>query len=196
MPRASISELDDRDLVLRVVDGDVRAFEAIYDRHHAQVLRFALRLTGTQRAAEEVAQDVFVSFWRSASRYDTTRGALKTWLLAIVRNRSVDWLRREARHCGSLEIDDPQVQRLEAGEDTEQQVADREQSAHVRQLLMGLPSEQREVIELSYFGELTHTEIASQVNIPLGTVKGRQRLGLLRLHRTLTSSSGSQPLAA
>jgi RNA polymerase sigma-70 factor, ECF subfamily len=196
MPQTSTSALDDRDLVLRVVDGDVRAFEAIYDRHSAQVLRFALRLTGTQRGAEEVAQDVFLSFWRSAARYDTTRGALKTWLLAIVRNRSVDWLRREARHGGGLEIDDPQVQQLEAGERTEQQVADREQSAHVRQLLMGLPSEQREVIELSYFGELTHTEIASEVDIPLGTVKGRQRLGLMRLHRALTGSPGFQPSTA
>jgi RNA polymerase sigma-70 factor (ECF subfamily) len=196
MPQVAIARLEDADLVLRVVAGDVEAFEAIYDRYNAQVLRFAVRLTGTQRAAEEVTQDVFLSFWRSAGRYDTSRGALKTWLLAIVRNRSVDWLRREARHGGGLQIDDAEVQRLEAAERTDQQVADREQSAQVRQLLKGLPTEQREVIELSYFRELTHTEIASEVNIPLGTVKGRQRLGLGRLHRTLTSSPGSQPSTA
>ena len=95
-----------------------------------------------------------------------------------------------------LPIDDAQVQRLEAAERTEQQVADREQSAEVRQLLTSLPREQRQVIELSYFRELTHTEIATAVKIPLGTVKGRQRLGLRRLHRTLIGSPGFQPSTA
>jgi RNA polymerase sigma-70 factor (ECF subfamily) len=188
MPGTKTATLEDRDLVRRVAEGDVWAFEAIYDRYNAQVLRFALRVTGGQRAAEEVTQDVFVSFWRSAGRYDTDRGALNTWLFAIARNRSVDWLRREARHAGGLQIDDAQVQDLEAAERTEQLVADRERSTRVRQLLTGLPHEQRRVIELTYFRELTHSEIATADNIPLGTVKGRQRLGLKRLHRTLTSS--------
>jgi RNA polymerase sigma-70 factor (ECF subfamily) len=192
MPDTATATLEDRDLVLRVVGGDRRAFETIHDRYHAQILRFALRLTGGQRAAEEVTQDVFLSFWRSAGRYDIERSALGTWLFAIARNRSIDWLRREARHEGGVQIDEPQVQQLEAAECTEQHVADREQSTRIRQLLKALPSEQREVIELAYFRELSHTEIATEVDIPLGTVKGRQRLGLTRLHRILTSS----PVAA
>ncbi len=187
-PAPATATLEDDELVRRVIDGDVRAFETIYDRYHGQVLRFAMRMTGAQRAAEEVTQDVFLSFWRSAGRYDTTRGALKTWLLAIGRNRSVDWLRREARHDGGLQIDHPQVQLLEAAERTDQQVANRERVVHVRQLLSGLPSEQRQVIELTYFQELTHAEIAAKVDIPLGTVKGRQRLGLGRLRRNLANS--------
>lgn len=188
MSALATAALDDHSLVLRVVAGDVRAFETVYERYSAQVLRLALRLTGRQRAAEEVTQDVFLSFWRSAGRFDTNRGALKTWLLAIVRNRSVDWLRREARHDGGVELDDVQLQQLEAAERTEQQVVDRERSTQLRRLLVSLPSEQRQVIELAYFNELTHTEIATEVNIPLGTVKGRQRLGLGRLQRALTSS--------
>jgi RNA polymerase sigma-70 factor (ECF subfamily) len=185
--KAGVSTLEDRDLVARVVDGDVRAFEAIYDRYSAQVFGVAMAVTGRRRAAEEATQDAFLSLWRTADRYNTDRGTLKTWLLAMVRNRSIDWLRREARHDRGLEIDDALLGRLEAAERTDEQVAAREESRHARQLLISLPTKQRQVIELAYFKGLTHTEIAAEVGIPLGTVKGRQRLALAKMHEKLTS---------
>ncbi len=184
---AGVSTLEDRDLVVRVVDGDVRAFEALYDRYSPHVSGLAMRVTGRQRAAEEATQETFLSLWRTADRYDTHRGTLKTWLLSVVRNRSIDWLRREARHDRDLEIDDALVGRLEAAERTEEQAASREESRHARQLLISLPTEQRQVIELAYFKGLTHTEIAAKVGIPLGTVKSRQRLALTKMHEKLTS---------
>jgi RNA polymerase sigma-70 factor (ECF subfamily) len=176
---------DDPGLIRAVAGGDVRAFEAIYDRHSGQVFGLALRITGRPRAAEEATQDAFLSLWRTASSYDVTRGALSTWLLSIVRNRSIDWLRREARHDRDLEIDDALVERLQAADCTEREVADREQSRHARELLAGLPSRQRQVIELAFFNGLTQSEIAAKLNAPLGTIKSRQRLALTKLHQAL-----------
>jgi len=190
MIKGGLSTLEDRDLVARVVDGDVRAFEAIYDRHSAQVFGLAMRVTGRQIAAEEATQDAFLSLWRTADSYDTNRGTLQTWLLSIVRNRSIDWLRREGRHDRDFEIDDAPLGRLEAAELTEEQAATREESRHARRLLSSLPTEQRHVIELAYFKGLTQTEIAVKIGIPLGTVKGRQRLALTKMHQKLTSLSG------
>jgi RNA polymerase sigma-70 factor, ECF subfamily len=181
------SAREDCDLVIRVVEGDVLAFEAIYDRYSAQVFGLAMRITGRQRAAEEATQDAFLGLWRTAGSYDKSRGTLKTWLLSMVHNRSIDWLRRETRHDRALEIDDARVGRLEAAERTEEQAAAREESRHTRRLLTSLPTEQRQVIELAYFNGLSHTEIAAKVGIPLGTVKGRQRLALAKLHQALTS---------
>jgi RNA polymerase sigma-70 factor, ECF subfamily len=185
--KARASTLEDRDLVVRVVDGDVRAFEAIYDRYSIQVFGLALRVTGRHRAAEEATQDAFLILWRTADRYDMDRGTLKTWLLSIVRNRSIDWLRREARHDRELEIDDALVGRLEATQRTEDEAATHEESRDARQLLITLPTEQRQVIELAYFKGLTHTEMAAKIGIPLGTVKGRQRLALTKMRQQLTS---------
>ena len=106
-----------------------------------------------------------------------------------MRNRSIDWLRREARHARDVEIDDAVVGRLEAAERTDEQAATREESRHARQLLGSIPTEQRQVIELAYFKGLTHAEIAVKIGIPLGTVKGRQRLGLTKMHQQLTTLS-------
>ncbi len=185
MIKAGVSTLEDRDLVVRVVDGDVRAFEALYDRYSAHVFGLAMRVTGRQRAAEEATQDTFLSLWRTADRYDTHRGTLKTWLLSMVRNRSIDWLRREARHDRDLEIDDALVGRLEAAERTEEQAASREESRHARQLLISLPTDQRQVIELAYFKGLTYRQVAEQLGIPEGTAKSRIRLGLGRMAQRL-----------
>ncbi|MGA9860015.1 MAG: sigma-70 family RNA polymerase sigma factor [Solirubrobacteraceae bacterium] len=181
--------LDDRELVVRVLAGDVRAFEAIYDRHCDQVFGLAMYITRRQRAAEEATQDAFLNLWRSADRYDPRRGTLKTWLLTLVRNRSIDWLRREARQSRDVELDDAIAGRLEAPERTDEQAATREESRHARQLLGSIPTEQRQVIELAYFKGLTQAEIAVKIGIPLGTVKGRQRLGLTKMHHQLTTVS-------
>jgi RNA polymerase sigma-70 factor (ECF subfamily) len=181
------SRREDSDLLAGIRHGDVRAFEAIYDRYSTQVFSLAMRVTGRRRAAEEATQEAFLALWRAAADHDASRGTLKTWLLCIARNRSIDWLRREARHDRSVEIDDERLERLEAAERTDEQALSRDESRRTRELLVGLPSAQRQVIELAYFSGLTHAEIASKVGIPLGTVKGRQRLALTKMHRELTS---------
>lgn len=185
--KPSVTNLEDCELMARVTDGDVRAFEAIYDRHHAQAFGLAMYVTRGQRAAEEATQDAFLNLWRSADRYDPGRGTLATWLLSLVRNRSIDWLRREARHARDLEINDAIIGRLEAAERTDEQAVTRDDSRHARQLLVSIPPKQRQVIELAYFKGLTQTEIALKIGIPLGTVKGRQRLGLTKMHQQLTT---------
>jgi RNA polymerase sigma-70 factor (ECF subfamily) len=190
--RAPAGTISDHDLILRVADGDGRAFEAIYDRYSSRAFGLAMRITNRHRGAEEATQEAFLSLWRTARNFDAERGTLNTWLLAMVHNRSIDWLRREARHHGNLVIDDARVAQLEAVERTEEQVADREATLRARQLLTSLPREQRQVIELAYFGGLTQDQIAAKLEIPLGTVKGRQRLALTKLHRRL---SGSPELA-
>lgn len=186
MSAAQLQTAGDRELMLRIADGDVRAFETIYDRYSAPVYSLAARVTGRRRAAEEATQEVFLSLWRTAPSYDPERGTVKTWLLSVVRNRSIDWLRRERRHDRDVELDEAIVSRLEDPERAEEVVAAREDSLHARQLLAGLPTEQRQVIELAYFKGLTQTQIAAQLGVPLGTVKGRQRLALAKLHRKLT----------
>lgn len=185
--RTATETLEDRDLMVLVAGGDAPAFEAIYDRHSDRVYALALRVTGRRRAAEEAVQDVFLELWRRASSYDPDRAALRTWLLAMVRNRSIDWLRREARHDRSLPIDNALVERLEAADRIDLEVVAREESHDARRLLLDLPAEQQQVIELAYFKGLTQTEIALRLSIPLGTVKGRHRLGLTKMRRALVS---------
>ncbi len=185
MNHAQLAKLEDPELVLRAADGNVKAFEVIYDRYSARVFGLALRVTGSRREAEEATQDAFISVWRAARSYDTSRGTVKTWILSMVRNRSIDCLRREARHARDLEIDDARVGRLEAAERTEEQVANRDESRRTRQLLLCLPTDQRRVIELAYFKGMTQAEIAANLGAPLGTIKGRQRLALTKMHQKL-----------
>jgi RNA polymerase sigma-70 factor (ECF subfamily) len=198
MNNAQLNRLNDHELVLRVAGGDVPSFEAIYDRHIAQAFGLAMRITGRRRAAEEATQDAFLGVWRAARSYDMSRGTFKTWLLSMVRNRSIDVVRREGRHDRDVEIDDALVDGLASAErGTEEQVSDREDARDIRQLLLGLSDDQRQVIELAYFTGLTQAEIADKVGAPIGTIKGRQRLALIKMHRELTSrprETGLRPL--
>jgi RNA polymerase sigma-70 factor (ECF subfamily) len=188
MPVVETQGVPDEELMLRVVAGDVRAFSAIYHRHSAQAFGLAMRVTGRRTAAEEATQDAFLGLWRAASTYDPSRGALKAWLLSLVRSRSIDWLRREARHSRHVELDDFITSHLEAKENTEQQVAQDDESRRIRNLLKALPDGQRQAIELAYFGGLTQAEIAVKLNSPVGTIKGRQRLALAKLQQTFADS--------
>ena len=188
MARTQLRDLDDAALVARVADGDARAFEALYDRHRSQAFGLAVRLTRRPGVAEEVTQDAFMALWRKAGMFDPARGSLSTWLLTFVRHRAIDSLRSDARRGASVELESA-AERLEASERTDDEVADREQSRNARRLVTELPQEQRQVIELAYFGGLTQGEIAARVGIPLGTVKGRSRLALEKLRRSVTGDS-------
>jgi RNA polymerase sigma-70 factor (ECF subfamily) len=189
-------DVNESDLMRRTADGDVQAFDALYRRHRAQVLAVALRTTGRRVAAEEVTQDVFLGLWRAARSYDPSRGTLKSWLLSTTRNRSIDWLRREGRHDRNLELNDTMIGRLESTGRTDLELIRREQTREVRLILSGLPPKQRQVIGLAYLAELSNTEIASTMGIPLGTVKSRQRHALSRMRAELRPGGSSNNRSA
>jgi RNA polymerase sigma-70 factor (ECF subfamily) len=184
---ADLRELTDEELFAMAREGKADAFEVVYDRHSAAAYSLARRICGDPGVAEDVVQDAFLSLWRRRDRYDATRGQVRSWLLGIVHHSAIDKLRRsrvqERRSSSAEGIED----RLEAPERTEDEVAQREEAAVVRGALGSLPSEQRDVIELAYFDGLTHAQIATKLNQPVGTVKGRMRLGLLKLHAQLSS---------
>jgi RNA polymerase sigma-70 factor (ECF subfamily) len=145
----------------------------------------AYRMCGSRPRAEDVVQEAFLSLWRSGARYDRARGSVRTWTLGIVHNRAVDTLRRSGTHERRQVSDEGIEETLEAPERTEAQAIDNATSKEIRGALAELPAEQRRVIELAYFGGFTHTEIASMLTTPVGTVKGRMRLGLRKLRDEL-----------
>jgi RNA polymerase sigma-70 factor, ECF subfamily len=180
-----MSVLADEDLMQLVSKGDPRAFELLYDRHATVAFSFAYRMTGLRGAAEDVVQEAFLSIWRSGARYDHTRGSVRTWILGVVHHRAIDVLRRNLRHDQRRASDEGLEERFEAPDRTDVAAARREEAAEVRDALAALPPEQSKVIELAYFGGFSHSEIAHMLQTPVGTVKGRIRLGLEKLRGQL-----------
>lgn len=176
-----LQSLADEDLMGRVQEGDARAFEVIYDRHVDVAFSLAYRMCGRRAAAEDVVQDAFLSLWRSGARYDRTRGSVRSWVLGVVHNRAIDFFRRESVRAGKDVSDDEAMQRLASGDSTEREVQRRDDASQVRAALSELPPDQRQVIQLAYYGGFSHTEISSMLDLPAGTVKGRMRLGLTKL---------------
>jgi RNA polymerase sigma-70 factor (ECF subfamily) len=186
MTSDEIRRLADEDLMPLVARKQPAAFEVFYDRHGGAAYSLAQRIVGDPVTAEDVTQEAFLSIWRSQAGYDRTRGSVRTWALGIVRNRAIDALRREASRAPRLDYDDDAV--LEArpsGERTEAEAVRRETARTLRSALDELPGEQSKVIELAYFGGFTHSEIAEMLGMPLGTVKGRMRLGLEKIRANL-----------
>ena len=180
-----IRDLADEEVMQLVRRGDPRAFELLYDRHGGAAYSLAYRIVGRPAPAEDVVQEAFISIWRSRQRYDPTRGSVRTWVLGIVRNRAIDGLRRNAMHDRRREPLDVVMEQREAPERTDVEVARREEARTVRGALDVLPAEQRRTIELAYFGGFTHSQIAELLDEPVGTVKGRMRLGLDKMRREL-----------
>jgi RNA polymerase sigma-70 factor, ECF subfamily len=170
-----------------VAGGDPRAFETIYERHCTAVFSLAYRICGVRTTAEEIAQEAFLAIRRSGARYDRTRGSVRTWLLGIVHNRAIDTLRRTTVHERQRVADEQAAEGLEAAERTDVEAARRETARSVRVLIDELPSEQRRVVELAYFGGFTHEEIAQMLDAPLGTVKGRMRLALEKMRSSMAA---------
>jgi RNA polymerase sigma-70 factor, ECF subfamily len=188
----AFAQLADEDLMQLVRRGDAQAFEVVYDRHATAAFSLAYRMTGTRNTAEDVVQEAFLSLWRSGARYDRTRGSVRTWVLGIVHNRAIDALRRAMVHDRRRASDEGIEERLESGERTDVEAARRDEAREVRSALRALPPEQSRVIELAYFGGFTHTEIADMLGTPVGTVKGRMRLGLLAMRKHLLER-GAEP---
>ncbi len=174
-----------------VRDGDARAFEVIFDRHAGAAFSLAYRMCGRRATAEDVVQETFLSLWRSGARYDRARGSVRSWVLSVVRNRAIDAFRRTAAR-DSRDLPDQRIaQLLAAPELTDKEVERRDDARLVRGALGALPPDQRQVIELAYFGGFTHTQIAEMLDLPAGTVKGRMRLGLSKLRIALGDMTGA-----
>jgi RNA polymerase sigma-70 factor, ECF subfamily len=180
-----IRNLADEEAMQLVGDGNPRAFELIYDRHGGAAFSLAYRMVGNRVAAEDIIQEAFLSIWRSRMRYDRSRGSVRSWVLGIVHNRAIDALRRGASHDRRQETLDGVEERHEAPERTDVEAARREEARSVQTALETLPDDQRRTIELAYFGGFTHSQIAELLDQPIGTVKGRMRLGLDKLRRQL-----------
>jgi RNA polymerase sigma-70 factor (ECF subfamily) len=182
---ASLRVLADEELMQLVYRGNAAAFEVIYDRHADAAFSLAYRMCRQRALAEDVVQEAFLSLWRSGARYDRGRGSVRTWTLGIVHNRAIDALRRRAVRDRGLVSDEGIEERVPARERTELEFARRDEAREIRDALEQLPEEQSRVIELAYFGGLTHVEIASMLDIPVGTIKGRMRLGLTKMRLAL-----------
>jgi RNA polymerase sigma-70 factor (ECF subfamily) len=136
-----------------------------------------------------VVQEAFLSMWRSGARYDGSRGSVRSWVLGVVHNRAIDMFRREVVRTSHDVSDEGLAERMQAPEDVETDVQRREAAGQVRSALHELPPDQRQVIELAYFGGFSHSQIAEMLKLPAGTVKGRMRLGLTKLRLTLGDPS-------
>jgi RNA polymerase sigma-70 factor (ECF subfamily) len=183
--RPSFRDLADEDLMQLVQRAEASAFEVVYDRHAGAAFSLAYRMCGARQLAEEVVQEAFLSIWRSGARYDRARGSVRTWILGITHHRAIDVLRRgvvQDRHRAS---DEGIEERFEASERTDVEVARREEALEVRGALDVLPDEQRRAIELAYYGGFTQSEIAEMLGVPIGTVKGRMRLGMEKMRDRL-----------
>jgi RNA polymerase sigma-70 factor (ECF subfamily) len=176
----------DSDLIGLVATGDGPALMALYDRYNRQAFGLAFRILGDAATAEEVVQDAFLALWRNAKSFDTSRGGVRTWLLTIVHNRSIDRIRAAKSRGSTVELEVADY--AGASDDPWDDVTDQLDGAQVRAAVTELPAEQRAAIEFAYFQGLTHQEIADRTGTPLGTVKGRLRLGLRKLAITLAPS--------
>ena len=172
--------LADENLISFVGQGDAEAFTTLYDRHSRAAFSLAYRMMGERQASEDLVQDAFLKLWRSATSYRPERGSVRTWLLSIVRNRSIDQLRSHAsrrRTQDKIEASAPRSQPSEAFAETWRN----SQRDQVREALNTLPSEQLKVLELAYFSGYTHAQVSELLDVPLGTTKGRMRLGLKKM---------------
>ena len=184
--------LADEDLISLVETGDADAFAALYDRHSSAAFSLAYRMMGERQASEDLAQDAFLKVWRGAGSYRVARGSVRTWILSIVHNRGIDQLRSHAsrrRTQDKIEATAPRSQPSEAFAETLRN----SQRDQVREAMDTLPSEQLKILELAYFSGYTHVEISELLGLPLGTVKGRMRLGLKKIKDFFESKGAAVP---
>ena len=172
-------------LIALTAQGDQRALATFYDRTSPQVFGLVLKILNNREEAEEVTLDVYTQVWRQAHTYDQTRGAPGAWLMTLARTRAIDRFRAGAVEHGRLESLDAVEFLISNDETPEQDVEGRERRRYVQQALAILSEEQRQAIALAYFYGLSQSEIAQKLELPLGTVKTRIRLGMMKLREAL-----------
>jgi RNA polymerase sigma-70 factor (ECF subfamily) len=186
---ATVQQIADREMIERIARGDQSAFSALYDRLSRPLYSLALRMLGDAGDAQDALQDVFLQIWSRAATYNPEQSTVFSWTVLLTRSRVIDRLRARKRRLrvvdsatGDEDADVADASTMESAADT----ADKnDEAARVRSVLNNLPSDQREAIELAFFGHLTHHEIAARLGEPLGTIKARIRRGLLKLRERL-----------
>jgi RNA polymerase sigma-70 factor (ECF subfamily) len=177
----ALSRLADEPLMALVARDDPVAFAVLYRRHVHSAVALATQICRCRAVADEIVQEAFLSLWRSRRHFDGTRGSVRAWVLGIVRNRAIDVLRRNVAHqlarTSGRGVDDL----LESDQRPDREVGLRERARELLAALEGLPPEQSHVLALAYYGGYTQTEIAEILDTPIGTVKGRTRLGLRKM---------------
>jgi len=175
-----MAETAESDLLTRVAQKDLEAFSEVYDRFAGPMFSLAMRILRDGVAAEDAVQEAFVEIWEKASTYDPALGKPMTWAVTLARNRAIGHLRSSVRRRKLSEAvaseTEPAESALAGGDDT---LMGNETARQVRAALSQVAAEQRQAIEMAYFGGLTQTEIAAALNVPLGTVKARIRRGML-----------------
>jgi RNA polymerase sigma-70 factor (ECF subfamily) len=175
----------DQQTLQRIARGEDEAFVDLYDRHVRSIYSLALRIVRDHAEAEEVVQDVFSQAWRQAQRFDAARGNVSAWLLTLTKSRAIDRLRGRRSRAWEASDHRDAADVLDTGLGPDAQAASAEQIGRVRASLRSIPLAERIVLELAYFEGHTHSEIAAQLELPLGTVKTRIRQGLLRLRAAM-----------
>lgn len=181
----------DEDLMRLVQDGDPQAFAVVFDRHADVSFSLAYRMCGRRHLAEDVVQEAFLSVWRRGGSYDRARGSVRTWILGVVRNSAIDAFRRDAVRVRRDVSDEGIADQIASPDLTDVTVERRDEARSIGVALRDLPTDQREVIELAYYGGFSHSEIAEVLDLPPGTVKGRMRLGLAKMRVALGDSAGA-----
>src|SRR5579875_2201442 len=187
-PARRREQMSDEDILRAISQGEEWAMELLYTRYHRYAYSLAYRILGESAASEDIVQEVFLSIWRKAASYQRQYGSVHSWLQAIVHNRAIDRVRSAAyreQQWKSLQRDEREQEPVCEQPDGWKEVWERERRQLILQALAELPVEQRRVIEESYFEGYTHFEIAQRWNLPLGTVKGRMRLGLQKIRHFL-----------
>jgi RNA polymerase sigma-70 factor (ECF subfamily) len=174
---------DDAELLRRAVDGNGAAFAALYDRHHRHAYAAARRILGPSPAAEDVVQEALLQLWRGGRSYSAERGSLRSWLVVLVRSRAIDLLRREQVRAAATERAGDLL--AEHAEELDESAARRELRGHLLAGIVDLPREQSQVVGLQYLAGRSQSEIATALDVPLGTIKSRTRLGLEKLRRQM-----------
>ena len=163
--------------------GEIGALDRLYDRHHRLALALAWRIVGNREMAEEIVQEAYLAIWRHAAGHRPALGGVRTWLFSIVRHRAIDQLRRRSARQPTVELEGPLAD--ERSPELLRVVEQSDARQRVRRALADLPREQRQAVDLAYYGGLTQQEIAERVGVPLGTVKGRLRLAMEKLRLML-----------
>jgi RNA polymerase sigma-70 factor, ECF subfamily len=188
---ATAQQMVDQEMIARIGRRDQSAFSALYDRLSGPLYSLTVKMLGDPAEAQDALQDVFLQIWSRAGAYDPEKSSVFSWAVLLTRSRAIDRLRARERRLrvGAASSGDEgkpaEVADASAVESVADTVNKNDEAAHVRFLLNTLPEEQRQAIELAFFGHLTHHEIAAQLGQPLGTVKARIRRGLLKLREQL-----------